>query len=85
MGFAILGLAGIVGLVNFVCFVMVLMKLFTREGVGKGIFGLICGLYTFVWGWQNADAIDSRKIMQVWTGALVINIILNVAARAVAG
>lgn len=87
-----LGLAGVVGLINLVCFVMVLIELFKREGAGKGILGLVCGIYTFFWGWQNASSLDMqaqsqggspkyRTIMMVWTACLVGNIILNIVAR----
>ena len=35
--------------------IMVLIKLFQKEGVMKGILGLICMLYTYIWGWMNIN------------------------------
>ena len=66
------------GLGNLVCFVMVLLKLFPAEGPLKGILGIICGLYTFIWGWMNAAKFNIKNIMMAWTALLVLSIILNV-------
>jgi hypothetical protein len=30
-----------------------LVKLFQQKGALHGILGLICMLYTFIWGWMN--------------------------------
>ncbi len=43
-----------------ICLVIVLIKLFQNEGALKGILGLICGLYTFIWGWMNATKLNIR-------------------------
>jgi len=37
----------------FVAGIVVLVKLFQKEGVWKGILGLICMLYTYIWGWLH--------------------------------
>lgn len=80
---AILGLLALAAwVVNLVCLIMVLMKLFPDKGVGWGIFGVFCGIYTFIWGWQNAEAKDIKKLMLVWTGAFVASIVLNIAINA---
>lgn len=71
-----------VALVNLGCLIYVLTKLFPAEGVGKGIFGVICGIYTFVWGWQNKDKFDLDMVMKVWTGCIIANIALNAIVRA---
>ncbi|GDX82751.1 hypothetical protein LBMAG42_45620 [Deltaproteobacteria bacterium] len=70
-----------VSLVNLGCLIFVLTKLFPREGVGKGILGIICGLYTFIWGWQNKETEKLDTVMMVWSGCIVLNIIINVIAR----
>ena len=67
-----------VSLGSLICFIIVLTKLFPAEGVGKGILGIICGLYTLIWGWQNADRFGIKTVVQVWTGLIVVGIILNV-------
>ena len=60
--------------------IMVLVKLFQTEGVMKGILGLICMLYTYIWGWQhiNKEELKLKTWMYVWTGAIVLGIILNI-------
>lgn len=68
--------------IAFVCGVMVLIKLFQKEGVVKGILGLICMLYTYIWGWQNIkkEELQLKNWMYVWTAAIILGIILNVAS-----
>lgn len=70
---------------SLVCFIIVLTKLFPKEGVGMGIFGIICGIYTFIWGWQNANALDIRTLMIVWSFCIGINIVANVLVSGSAG
>jgi peptidoglycan/LPS O-acetylase OafA/YrhL len=78
---ALLGILGLVtGLISFVCLIIVLTKLFPAEGVLKGIFGLICGIYALIWGWQNADRYNLKNVMVIWSVAVVIGIIVRVAA-----
>ena len=62
---------------SFVCFIIVLIKLFQAKGVLHGILGLICALYTFIWGWLNVDRYGIRTVMLVWTGLFVISILLG--------
>jgi len=63
-----------------ICFILVLIKLFKKEGVGLGILGLICGIYTFIWGWINHKPQKITNIMLVWTILLIISLILNFVA-----
>ena len=42
----------ILSVASLVCDVMVLIPLFKKEGVLKGILAVICGLYSFIWGWM---------------------------------
>jgi len=74
-------LSGLVGLANLVLFVMVLVKLFQEEGVGKGILGIICSIYTFIWGWMKHKELDLTKIMTAWSILLVVAIILSTMAQ----
>lgn len=71
-------LAQLVGLASLVCFIMVVIKLFQQKGVLHGILGIICGLYTFIWGWMNAATLNIKKVMLIWTVLLIVGIILNV-------
>src|SRR2546428_11639036 len=77
------GLMGIlamcVGLGSLICFIIVLIKLFQNEGALKGILGLICALYTFIWGWMNANKLGIRNIMLIWTILCIVQLVLNFA------
>ena len=73
-------LAMLVAIASLICFVIVLIKLFQNEGALKGILGLICGLYTFIWGWMNAGKLNIRNIMMIWTALLILYAILMIAA-----
>ncbi len=70
-----------VGIGSLVCFIIVLIKLFQEKGVLHGILGLICGLYTFVWGWMESARLNIKNIMLIWTALLVVSIILQVMFR----
>jgi hypothetical protein len=72
-------LAMLVGIGCLICFIIVLIKLFQNEGALKGILGLICGLYTFVWGWINADRLGIKNIMIIWTILIIVSLVLNFA------
>lgn len=71
-------LAILVGLGSLICFIIVLIKLFQTEGALKGILGLICSLYTFIWGWINADRLGIKNIMLIWTLLIIVSIVINV-------
>lgn len=62
---------------SVICFVIVLIKLFQTEGALKGILGLICSLYTFIWGWMNATKLNIKNIMMIWTAILILAFIVN--------
>ena len=74
-------------LIAWIAGVVVLIKLFQQEGAMKGLLGFICMLYTFIWGWQNIskEELKLKTWMYVWTGAIVLGIILNVIASTSAG
>ena len=69
-------LALVVWVANIVLFVMVLIKLFKKEGVLLGILGIICGIYTFIWGWMNSGLVG-KNIMIAWTVCILLGILLN--------
>jgi len=71
-------LAQLVGLGSLVCFVMVVIKLFKEKGALHGILGILCGLYTFIWGWMNAGRLGVKNIMLIWSVLIVVGVILNV-------
>ncbi|MBW2302908.1 MAG: tetratricopeptide repeat protein [Deltaproteobacteria bacterium] len=65
--------------VSFIMFIIVLVKLFKNEGILKGIFGIICGIYTFVWGWKKHRSYNLTKYMTVWTASFVLSLLLQAA------
>jgi hypothetical protein len=64
---------------SIICFIIVLVKLFQTEGVVQGIIGLICSIWTFIWGWMNAGKVGIKNLMIIWTILILLNIILGVA------
>jgi hypothetical protein len=66
------------GIANLICFILVLVKLFSEKGALWGIFGFLCGIYTFIWGWQNAERFAIQQTMLIWTIGFVVSIIVNV-------
>ena len=76
---ALLGiLALLIGVGCLICFIIVLIKLFQNEGALKGILGLICALYTFIWGWMNASRLNINTIMLVWTVLIIAGIVVRI-------
>ena len=73
-------------IIALVCGIMVLVKLFQQEGALKGILGLICMLYTYIWGWQNIkkEELQLKNWMYVWTAAIILGIILNIVSQSIA-
>ena len=59
---------------------MVLIKMFQNEGALKGIIGLICSLYAFIWGWMNASRFGLKNIMLIWTVLIVVYFVVFFAA-----
>ena len=70
-------LAYLVGIGALICFILVLIRLFKKEGVGLGILGIICALYTFIWGWINHKKQKISNIMLIWTILTIIALVLN--------
>ena len=64
------------GIASLICLILVLIKLFPAEGPVKGVLGIICGIYTFIWGWQNVNRFNLRQIMQIWTAAIIAYFVL---------
>ncbi|MEQ1862608.1 MAG: hypothetical protein ABMA13_22030 [Chthoniobacteraceae bacterium] len=70
--------AQLFGLGSLVCFIIMVIPLFKEKGVLHGILGILCGLYTFIWGWMNAERLAKKQIMLIWTGLILGGIVLNV-------
>jgi hypothetical protein len=69
-------------IVSLVCWIMVLIKIF-KQNVGLGILGIICGLFTFIYGWVKVKEFECKNVMVAWTIAIVVAIIAQVLGGAV--
>ena len=58
---------------SVICWIFVLVQMFKQSAL-KGILGLICGLYAFIWGWMNSS-LGLKNIMLIWTAAIVLGIV----------
>jgi len=73
-------------ILGFVAGVVVLIKLFQKDGFLMDLIGLItCNIYTFIWGWMNADSAGIKTVMLVWTLAILGGMIFGVAGGALEG
>ncbi len=77
-------LQSIVGLVAFVCLVIVIVKMFQNGQTGLGIAMILltcfCGIgyfITFIYGWIKSREWNLSTVMLVWTGAIIIWIVLG--------
>lgn len=70
-------LSALLALGWLICWIIVLIKQFKDGGVVQGIIGLICGLWTFIWGWMNASRLGIRNIMLIWSIIWLLLIILG--------
>ncbi len=64
---------------SLICYIIVLIKQFQDGGAVQGIIGLLCSLWTFIWGWMNAGRLNIRNIMMIWTALIILGTILTVA------
>lgn len=78
IGYGMLGIAWLLGLV-------IVIKVFQKEGVMKGILALICELYAWIWGWQHAKENNNTGMMWLWTGLYIVGLILYGIGLATAG
>lgn len=72
-----LGLYALLSIVGLITFLIVIVKLFKTEGALKGILGLICGIYPFIWGWIRHRELKITKIMAAWTFSMVGSIAVS--------
>ena len=77
MEIIILPLAALLSIGSLILFIIVLVKLFKTEGVLKGILGIICGIYPFIWGWIKHKQLKLTKIMAIWTGIMIVSILVQ--------
>lgn len=70
-------------LVGLIIYIMVLVKVFQHAGVGLGILGIFCSIFTFIWGWLNAKQYGMTPIMLLWSFLIVLSIIQYVLFQTV--
>jgi len=58
---------------------VVLIKLFQKKR-DEGILGFICMLYTYIWGWRNAKEQNLTTMMWIWTGVIIVALLLRCCA-----
>jgi hypothetical protein len=75
-----IALYGLCAIVNLVCMVITLIKLFKEKGLVHGLLGILCSLYTFIWGWMNVTKHNSMAVMAGWTVAIIGCIASGMAA-----
>lgn len=71
--FGILALLALIGCV--ICWIIVLIKIFQNDGALKGVLGLICILFAFIWGWLHGNRLGVKKIMMIWTVLIIVYVI----------
>lgn len=78
-GWILMGIAVLLGLIAVVLHIMVLVKLFKHGGVGLGILGLLCGLFTYIWGWIKSTELGLKRTMIWLTVFLVLSTVCYMA------
>ena len=76
-------LAVLLALVAMALDVLVIVKLTLREGLFKGMLGLLFFPYAFYWGWKRRNSEDLRGVMMAWVavlGALALMIVLAIVS-----
>jgi hypothetical protein len=81
VGILVLLLMIAIGLVSLVCWIMTLIKIF-KSNVGLGILGIVCGIFAFIYGWVKTEEYKNKKVMIVWTAAILFSLLLNIVSAA---
>ena len=94
MQMILLALSGLLSIVNLAALIIFLIQLFKAKGALHGVLGFCCGLYTLIWGWQNADTLDAnnppilmkyKQWIMLWTacilGSVLINVLMQIVLR----
>ncbi|MFN7565177.1 MAG: hypothetical protein ACK5TH_25680 [Prosthecobacter sp.] len=66
-----MGLFALFALISLICWIKVLIALFKNAGVGLGILGIICSLFSFIWGWVKSGSLGLRGTMIAWTVSII--------------
>jgi len=81
-------LSALCSVASLACLIIMVIPLFKEKGALHGILGIICGLYTFIWGWMNAERLGKKQVMLIWTvvfaGSIVLGVVNGMAAASAA-
>jgi peptidoglycan biosynthesis protein MviN/MurJ (putative lipid II flippase) len=64
-GIILSGIGGVFCLISTVLYIVLLVKLFKHGGIGLGILGFFCSLFTYIWGWMKASELGLKNLM-IW-------------------
>ena len=78
------GLNGLLGLGGLICAILVLIRLYNVKGTSDVIWALICPIWLFIWGWQNADHFGFAPQMRAWKLCVLGQIVCVVLFVAIA-
>ena len=73
----------IIGIGWLICFILVLVKMFQNDQVVMGVVCIVlifCGigpLVAFVYGWIKSSEWNIQKLMLIWTGCFIGNLLLG--------
>jgi hypothetical protein len=86
------GLSVVVGLVSLCCYFYVIYQMFENA---ETVIGIVClvgicvlglgGIVAFVYGWIKARDWEIVPVMAVWSGCIVLNLLLAVAQALMGG
>lgn len=65
---------------SLVCWIITLVQMFQKDSVLKGILGIICALWAFIWGWMKVEETKQKNIMIIWSVCIVIGMVANFMA-----
>lgn len=82
VGILLGGIGVLLLLIGIVLQIVLLVKLFKNGGVGLGILGLLCGPFTYIWGWVKSSELGMKKLMVWLTFTIIGAAALFVAAMA---
>jgi hypothetical protein len=68
-----------IGIVSLVCWILTLIKIF-KDNVGLGVLGVVCALFAFIYGWVKTEQYQNKKVMIIWTIAILFSLLLNVVS-----
>jgi hypothetical protein len=69
------------GLASLACWIMTLIRMFgdkTDGGTLKGVLGILCPIWAFIWGWMTVGKHKTNQLMLVWSAVIAVGIIVNV-------